>query len=321
MPRSKTPRADQMVQVAKTGGNWDPNDWPVYFVASDVDTLGRVQNLHRFLLIAVNEIRDNDIDHIKQFVGESGCKVFIDSGVFNLSTRHAAKHDVTMNVALSMAPNEIDGFHDLFDKYVRLLTAFGEQCWGYIEIDQGGRENKIKTRAKLEGLGLRPIPVYHPFNDGWDYFDYLASRYDRICLRNVVQADPATRKRLIATAWERRRRYPGLWIHALGLTASEMTAAYPVGSCDSSTWLSGIRWGTHHAKVCNKATWPLGNGFSYDLEAEITHPRGHRQAVKLAGYDASMVSRTMQTMLRDQERILDVESGLFHSNQKVKRSK
>jgi hypothetical protein len=52
----------------------------------------------------------------------------------------------------------------------------------------------------LEQMGLRPIPVYHPFNDGWHYFDYLAERYDLVCFDNVVQADRETRKRLVATA-------------------------------------------------------------------------------------------------------------------------
>lgn len=57
--------------------------------------------------------------------------------------------------------------------YVEIIRKFENDAWGCIEIDQGGRENKIKTRAMLEGMGLRPIPVYHPFLDGWDYFDYL----------------------------------------------------------------------------------------------------------------------------------------------------
>ena len=61
-----------------------------------------------------------------------------------------------------------------------------------VEVDQGGRENKIKTRARLEKMGLRPIPVYHPLNDGWDYFDYLAENYDRICMGNVVNAEASS---------------------------------------------------------------------------------------------------------------------------------
>ncbi len=294
-----------------TGGTWDPNENPVYFIASDVDTLGRVQQYHRHLLIAVNEIRDNDIGQVREFVEQSGCAVFIDSGVFNLSTRHAAKHDLTMNEALSLAPTEVDGFNQLFDKYCRLIRDLGDKVWGYIEIDQGGKANKIKTRARLEDLGLRPIPVYHPLNDGWDYFDELAQNYDRICFGNVVQADTATRKRLIATAWERRRKYPHLWIHALGLTASELTIAYPINSCDSSTWLSGIRWGQHDAKTSNKRLWSLGEGFNYDRDAPVETPRGHRQGVRLAGYDAGMVSRTMRVVRHDQERALEADIGMY----------
>lgn len=310
-PKSKRGGFPLCKAPSKTGGDWEPSDRPVYFVASVVDTLSRVKHLHRFLLIAVNEIRDGDIDEIRDFMTTSGCKVFIDSGAFNLSTRHAAKHEITMNEALSLAPHEVDGFDDLFAKYVRLMADFGDKCWGYIEIDQGGRDNKIKTRAKLEGMGLRPIPVYHPFNDGWGYFDELASKYDRICLGNVVQADPATRKRLIATAWERRRKFPGLWIHALGLTPSDLTAAYPIGSCDSSTWISDIRWGTHDAKICNQRAWALGSGFTYDKEAAVETPRGNRHAVRLAGYDAAMVSRTMQIMERDFQTVLGADTGMF----------
>lgn len=308
----KAPRKQRAAHDLKlTGGKWDPAAWPVYFIASDVDTLGRVQQYHRYLLIAVNEIRDTEIETVREFVEKSGCAVFIDSGVFNLSTRHAAKHDLTMDQALSLAPADVDGFDDLFEKYVRLAAEFGEQVWGYIEIDQGGKANKIKTRTRLESLGLRPIPVYHPLNDGWDYFDELASQYDRICFGNLVQADIATRKRLLATLWERRRKYPHLWIHALGVTASELAVAYPCNSCDSSTWLSGIRWGQHDAKAANKRLWSLGEGFNYDREAEVESPRGHRQAVRLAGYDAGMVSRTMRIIRHDQERGLAADIGMF----------
>ncbi len=194
---------------------------------------------------------------------------------------------------------------ELFDKYVAIINEFGDQLWGYIEIDQGGRENKIKTRAKLEGLGLRPMPVYHPFNDGWDYFDYLAQRYDRICFGNVVMADAATRKRLCATAWERRRRYPRLWIHLLGMTPSETLTAFPINSCDSSTWVGGLRWDQQHTHIANKSI-ELGNGFTYVLASKepTTGNAGWDKAVKLSGYNANMLSRTMLRIADDYEREL-----------------
>jgi hypothetical protein len=168
--------------------------------------------------------------------------LFIDSGVFALANGHAVEHEITMDEALSLAPTEIDGFDELYKRYCSIIETLGDLVWGYIEIDQGGRENKRKTRAKLEAQGFRPIPVYHPFNDGWEYFDELASDYDRICFGNIVQADQETRKRLLATAWERKRKYPHLWIHLLGLSPNERLNAYPIDCCDSSAWLMHVRW-------------------------------------------------------------------------------
>ncbi len=189
-----------MTKRIKTAGRWDPKAWPVYFIASDIDSLERAHLVHDHLLAAVNEIvKPADVVTIEKFIA-GGRNVLIDSGIFWLSTQHAKAHGISMDEALALAPDEIDGFAELEAKYLRLIGQFGSKAWGYIEIDQGGRDNKIKTRARLEAMGLRPIPVYHPFNDGWDYFDHLAKRYDRICFGNIVQADNATRKRLLATA-------------------------------------------------------------------------------------------------------------------------
>lgn len=301
--------------MKRTGGRWDRNDWPTYFIASNVPSLLPAAPVNGWMLVAVNELDGPQaIQGVRDFVA-AGHHIFIDSGVFALSTGHAHTHGITMDQALGMAPERVDGFKELFDRYVSLLTELGDQVWGYIEIDQGGRENKMRTRARLEALGLRPIPVYHPFNDGWDYFDHLAENYDRICFGNVVQADTNTRKRLVATAWERRRKYPHLWIHMLGLTPSEITNAYPINSCDSSTWLSGVRWGTLRAMVANRAAWETGQGFMYQPGADAAGPRGNHKAKLLGGYEASMVRRTMHALADDQREVLGVDIGLFEGTQ------
>ena len=141
-----------------------------------------------------------------------------------------------------MAPEEIDHFEWLYDIYVEVCTELGDQLWGYSELDQGGRENKVRTRHQLEGLGLKPIPVYHPLNDGWSYFDDLAQEYDRICYGNLVQANGYIRKRLLATAYERHIAYPDLFIHFLGLTPNELQMSLPFDSADSSAWTAPFRW-------------------------------------------------------------------------------
>jgi hypothetical protein len=120
------------------------------------------------MLASVNEFRTpQEFAHIGGFI-EDGVNVLIDSGVYWLATQHAKARNLTMDQALGADPESIEEFAWLFDNYVKVVERFGERSWGYIEIDQGGRENKIRTRARLEALGLRPIPVYHPFNDRWD---------------------------------------------------------------------------------------------------------------------------------------------------------
>lgn len=297
--------------MIKTAGTWDPKDWPIYFSAADIGTLVSAKPCLQNMLVAVNEIENANL--LKDVVGfiEDKKTVLIDSGVFWLSNVHARAHDISMDHALNLAPDQVDGFDELFDRYIELVTKFGNDVWGYIEIDQGGRENKIKTRKRLEDMGLRPIPVYHPFNDGWDYFDYLAKRYDRICFGNVVMADAIQRKRLIATAWERRRKYPNLWIHALGMTPSEITTAFPVNSCDSSTWIAAVRWGQVRALTANTSPSLLGSEFIY-VQAEHAHSeRGHWKSRRMCGYDSTMMCRTMKNIADDQRRELGCDIGMF----------
>lgn len=294
-----------------TGGKWDPKEPPCYFIASDINSLQKGAAIHQHLLIAVNELREGkDIDVIREFA-RKGCRVFIDSGVFNLTNEHARAHDVTMDVALGLAPDQIDGFDELFAKYCDLIRHFGDDVWGYIEVDQGGVENKRITRARLEGMGFKPIPVYHPLNDGWDYFDELGQQYDRICLGNVVQADVPTRKRLIATAWHRRRQYPNLWIHALGLTPADWYSGMSMNSCDSSAWLSLVRWaGSYRVNIANKRAWGLGDALTYDLGV-VDGPNGHTKAVLAGAYDAQLTMQTLRNITDDYRAELGCDPCMF----------
>lgn len=286
-----------------TGGRWDPKDHNKYFVASNIGTLDGASGTTRHLLCAVNEIKgEEDLAFLKGRI-EAGCDVFIDSGVFNLTNEHARKYDVSMDRALALAPGEIDGFDNLMERYISIVTQLPD-CWGYIEVDQGGRDNKIKTRATLEAKGLRPIPVYHPLNDGWDYFDELASQYDRICFGNIVQADRETRKRLLATAWQRRSRYPDLWIHLLGYTPNEWLNAYPINSCDSSTWLSGVRWpGANRETAALKSMGGLPRNLAYALDAPCESERGHYKAWALAGYQATFLAHNWRGLQNEYRRM------------------
>lgn len=276
--------------VKATGGAWDRSDRLSYFLAADLGHQQRDAHLHGFILIAVNEVRDSNFDALERFI-DQGAKVLLDSGIFWLTNEHRRSHGIPMDQALALAPTEIDGFELLWKRYLEVVNRFGDRSWGYIELDQGGMVNKRITRNRLHDLGLSPIPVYHPLNDGADYFDELAQGYDRICWGNVVQAPAAARKRMLATAWERHRTYPDLWIHFLGLTPNQALNAYPADSADSSTWLSSVRWSGMNERSMLRSLGPMEREFSYDLASEAESDFGHHKAARMSVVSVSMMQR------------------------------
>ena len=250
--------------MKQTAGTWDSTDRHVYFLASGVESLTHIEA--KYVLIAVNEIKsDKALEKVEALIDE-GRSILIDSGIFWLTNQHARKHHVTMDVALSLPPDEIDGFDVLWKRYTTVMDRIGDRAWGYIELDQGGIHNKRITRAKLEDLGLRPIPVYHPLNDGPDYFDELADNYDRMCMGNLVQASAPTRLRLMHFLWERHRRYPDLWVHTLGVTPSQLLNAFPTDSADSSTWLNVVRWSGYKERAMLTALSDMPRHWQYKLQ-------------------------------------------------------
>ena len=177
----------------KTAGVWEPDADPMFFFAGLTYRANIFSHDPRVpALLAVNDIaqtgsplkRSNTAWQQVLRSLDAGQPFFLDSGVFNLTNEHMRAHGITMDEALSLAPSEIDNFDWLFDTYVEILREISDQLWGYVEIDQGGMDNKEATRRRLQAAGFEPIPVYHPLNDGWEYFDTLASNYDRMCIGN-----------------------------------------------------------------------------------------------------------------------------------------
>lgn len=271
------------------GGAFDRTQDFRYFLASKPHIL-RVLDVsaHSFILVALNELEGAGEQRWFDILIERGARIFLDSGIFNLACTHARTRGITMDKALTLAPDDLDGFPELFSRYVETVKKYEHQLWGYTELDQGGKVHKVRTRARLEALGLKPIPVYHPLVDGWEYFDKLASTYDRIAFGNVVQADRPTRLRLLTTAWERHRRYPDLWIHFLGFSPNEWLQAWPMNSCDSSSWLSAIRWGGVVPRAHLKSLGHLPKSFQYELSSDPDGATGANRSIQMAAYSSEL---------------------------------
>lgn len=169
-------------------------------------------------------------------------RVFLDSGVFGLAMRHAKLHGLTHNEALNVPIDQIDGWSEFFELYVAICTHYKDSLWGYVELDLGGTDQKIKTRALLESKGLAPIPVWHPLTDGLEYGKMLMQTYERICVGNLVKSDEDTRRtvlRMVAHV-KGSNRLP--WVHALGLAPVSYAACFPINSLDAITWISALMY-------------------------------------------------------------------------------
>lgn len=169
-------------------------------------------------------------------------RFFLDSGVFGLAAEHARKHNVSHNEALKTPVEQIEGWASFVAFYVHVCRMYKDSMWGYVELDLGGTYQKIKTRSYLEGLGLKPIPVWHPLQDGLDYGEMLMQNYDRICLGNLVKSDEDTRQTVLrAMAKVKGRKYT-TWVHALGLAIVPFALSYPINSLDAMTWMAAMMY-------------------------------------------------------------------------------
>lgn len=275
-----------MPRKSPAGATFVATDRPIYFLAVG-SPLEYILPFHRHLLVAVDQVTATTRHAI--LTAPPDAKIFLDSGIFVLVQDHMRAHGGTMEQALALAPEAIDGFDALFTKYCAAVETLGPALWGYTELDQGGAAHKRRTRARLEALGYAPIPVYHPLNDGWDYFDELASTYDRIAIGNLVHAAAPVRLRVIATLHERLQAYPPTWLHLLGVTPSPMLLAYPHASADSSSWYNVLRgWHWIQETASNARLGSLADdarGKTVILTSKAT-PTAWAEVVALAAYVA-----------------------------------
>lgn len=282
-----------MADKTTGGGKFNPEDRGKYFIACVKNFIDLVADYGGDLLVAVNEIA-SETDKAVVVAAAKRATLFLDSGVYNLASTFARNKGISHDEGLKTPLSQIDGFPALFDKYVALAKELEPDLWGYIELDIGGTEQKRVTRAKLEGLGLRPIPVYHALNDPLDYFDELAGTYDRICVGSLVAATSDERRTILQSVWQRRQKYPGLrWVHLLGVSPSPTIYAYPPESLDSSSWNSAVRYGSFNVQCMGDTIGQLPEGYHPIGTKQTDEQSGYLKAVRLCAYNSILSNRAL----------------------------
>lgn len=228
--------------MKQTDGIWDSEERHLYFISVFENSLATAGRVNKSLLIAAPYLaRDKDISKCRDFC-DSGGRLLIDSGVFGIAAEAARTMGVPLAQAIKSKLEDIEGSADFLQKWRKVIDATRDVCWGYIEIDLGGTQGKRETRAMLEELGYRPIPVFHCLTDPWEYFEELATQYDRVAVGNLVDAGKETRERILRRIHEARRSLPVKWVHALGVGVCPSFLSAPSESCDASSPTAPLRF-------------------------------------------------------------------------------
>jgi hypothetical protein len=277
-----------------TGGTWQRDRRNVYFLATGLETLFSVASNAENMLVAVNELPDVDeaVEKLRT-LHSAGKAVLLDSGVFNLMATTARSLGVSFQQVRELALDKVPGGPELFTRYCEVVRRCEPFLWGYIELDWGPTASKRSIRRELERRGLRPMPVVHPGSDSWSYFDEVCRDYDRFCCGNIVNTNREIRRHILATVCQRRARFPGRWIHGLGLTISELCVAFPFDSFDSSSWLSTVRWSGYIERACLRTLGHLPKDFQYTLGNRMEWCLGHN----MGAYGSAVNERNWQNIV------------------------
>jgi hypothetical protein len=295
--------------IATGGGRYDPDEGFCFFVAGR--NIANSAHYHPWTLMGVDTLLGEAqaaTAELHARMEAPDMKLMLDSGVFWLASRHGQALGMELYEALTTPPEQVDGWARLLERYVELVRVHEPTLWGYVELDQGTTDHKRATRGRLEDMGLRPIPVYHPMTDQPAYLDELLEGYDRVCIGNMAHADAATRRALLGMVWERRRRHGRrVWLHALGYTPNAMLNALPIDSADSSSHVLSLRLSTHMAagRAMLAQFGQLDDPrYGYDPALYTSPERGLSKKVALLAWVARTELEAWRRQWADLERVL-----------------
>lgn len=147
---------------------------------------------------------------------------------------------------MNSSKGEVD-FEKYLDRYIKFINENNIQYFFELDVDSIVGYDKVKQmRKRLEHeTGKQCIPVWHK-SRGLDEFIRLCKSYNYISIGGIVTKEikPSEYKffpKLISIAHANNCR-----IHGLGFTRTKELHKYHFDSVDSTSWLSGERFGQMH---------------------------------------------------------------------------
>lgn len=133
-----------------------------------------------------------------------------------------------------------------------------------VELDVGSTAKRIERRRRFEAEGFNVVPVLKP-DDSKEYVEQVIKEYNYVGFGGIA----LTKGRIQAKDFHSRmmacRKYMTR-VHGFGMTRQEPMRRQPFYSVDSTSWLSGARYGT---------TYEFNNG-----KLKVTQDKSRRKQYK-----------------------------------------
>ena len=177
-----------------------------------------------YILESFYSIKEWQIPYIKE------CKMFLlDSGAFTFMNTHKGKVD----------------FNQYLKDYISFINKYDIKYFFELDIDSIVGYEKVKEmRAVLEkGTGKKCIPVWHK-SRGLEEWHRLTKEYDYIGLGGFAIKEIKPKEYKYISPLLNIAKENGCKVHGLGFTNLKALKRYHFYSVDSTSWLSGQRFGT-----------------------------------------------------------------------------
>lgn len=176
-----------------------------------------------YILESFYSIKEWQIPYIKK------CKMFLlDSGAFTFMNSNKGRVD----------------FNQYLKDYINFINKYDIKYFFELDIDSIVGYEKVKEmRAVLEkGTGRKCIPVWHKAR-GLEEWRKLTKEYDYVAIGGIVTKEIKRKEYKYFTPLLDIAKENGCKVHGLGFTDMKALKRYRFYSVDSTSWISGARFG------------------------------------------------------------------------------
>ena len=192
-------------------------------------------------LVSYHYYSDNDMREwvAKMYGGTTPARLFVDSGAPSVQSK---------GVTVSLK------------EYAAWSRKWAHLIGHTANLDViGDAEGTFANQKALEALGMKPIPVYHA-GEPWEYLERYLESYPYIALGGMMK-DAARLKPWLVRCF---RLAEGKAVyHGFGMTRWAIIRDFPFYSVDSSSWMSGYRYGSF--PLFSRGQWDKVEMFSRDV--------------------------------------------------------